>query len=120
MKYVRKLRCRLDYCDPDQDPDPIPGLIALYREMDWDYVCRIGPLFLFCTQDSRAPEPHTDLPDTRSLFKATEGPNQACALLFRLDADRAHPDIKRPQMRSFYMIHLLAAKTFHSIFAFLL
>lgn len=24
MKYVRKLRCRLDYCDTDQDPDPIP------------------------------------------------------------------------------------------------
>lgn len=69
----RTLRCRLDYCNTDRNPDPIPGLIALYRELGWDYVCRVGSLFLFCTQDPHAPEPHTD-PQTHSqLLRQLEG-----------------------------------------------
>ncbi len=69
----RTLRCRLDYCDTDRDPDPIPGLIALYREMGWNYVCRVGSLFLFCTQDPHAPEPHTDPQTHAQLLKQLEG-----------------------------------------------
>lgn len=61
------VRYRLDYCNTDRDPDPVPGLLALYREMSWDYVCRSGPLFLFCTRDPDAPEPHTD-PQTHALL----------------------------------------------------
>lgn len=61
------VRYRLDYCNTDRDPDPVPGLLALYREMSWDYVCRSGPLFLFCTRDPYAPEPHTD-PQTHALL----------------------------------------------------
>lgn len=61
------VRYRLDYCNTDRDPDPVPGLLTLYREMGWDYVCRSGPLFLFCTRDPYAPEPHTD-PQTHALL----------------------------------------------------
>lgn len=69
----RTARCRLDYCNTDRDPDPIPGLIALYREMGWDYACRVGSLFLFCTQDPHAPEPHTDPQTHAQLLRQLEG-----------------------------------------------
>lgn len=66
------VRYRLDYCNTDRDPDPVPGLLALYREMSWDYVCRSGPLFLFCTRDPYAPEPHTDPQTHAQLLRQLE------------------------------------------------
>lgn len=61
------VRYRLDYCNTDRDPDPVPGLLTLYREMGWDYVCSTGPLLIFCTKNPHAPEPHTD-PQTHALL----------------------------------------------------
>lgn len=63
----RTVRYRLDYCNTDREPDPVPGLLTLYREMGWDYVCSTGPLFIFCTNNPHAPEPHTD-PQTHALL----------------------------------------------------
>lgn len=70
----RTTRYRLDYCDTDREEDPIPGLIALYQEMGWDYVCRLkdATLFLFRTQDPHAPEPHTDPQTHAQLLKQLE------------------------------------------------
>ena len=63
----RTVRYRLDYCNTDRAHDPVPGLLTLYREMGWDYVCSTGPLLIFCTKNPHAPEPHTD-PQTHALL----------------------------------------------------
>ena len=70
----RTVRYRLDYCDTDREQDPVPGLITLYHEMGWDYVCRLGAfsLFLFCSQDPLAPEPHTDPQTHAQLLRQLE------------------------------------------------
>lgn len=70
----RTTRYRLDYCDTDREEDPIPGLIALYQEMGWDYVCPLkdATLFLFRTQDPHAPEPHTDPQTHAQLLEQLE------------------------------------------------
>ena len=68
----RTVRYRLDYCDTDREPDPVPGLLTLYREMGWEYVCSTGLLLLFCTQDPYAPEPHTDPQTHAQLLRQME------------------------------------------------
>ena len=68
----RTVRYRLDYCDTDREPDPLPGLLTLYREMGWEYVCSTGLLLLFCTQDPYAPEPHTDPQTHAQLLRQME------------------------------------------------
>lgn len=67
-------RYRLDYCDTDRAENPIPGLIALYHEMGWDYVCPLkdATLYLFRTQDPHAPEPHTDPQTHAQLLQQLE------------------------------------------------
>lgn len=76
------VRYRLDYCNTDRDPDPVPGLLTLYREMGWDYVCRSGPLFLFCTRDPYAPEPHTDPQTHAQLLRQLESQiKRGCSFL---------------------------------------
>ena len=65
----RTVRYRLDYCNTDREPDPVPGLLTLYREMGWDYVCSTGPLFIFCTNNPHAPEPQTHALLLRQLEK---------------------------------------------------